>query len=38
MIHQANPLNLGRNIGLKQMIPHAERITPIIKLDLKTQC
>ena len=37
-IHQNNPLILGQKIGLKQMMAHMERITPIVKLNLKLHC
>ena len=37
MIQQINDLNLEQQIGLKQMMSHGKRITPIIKSNLKLQ-
>ena len=34
MIH----LNLGQKIGLKQMMSHVERKTPIVTISLKLRC
>ena len=33
-----NHLNLGQKIGLKQMMTCVERITLIVKLNLKLRC
>ena len=37
-MHQINHLNLGQKISLKYMMIQGERITPIVKLNLKLQC
>ena len=33
-----NHLNFGQKNGMKEMMNHAECITPIVKLNLKLQC
>ena len=37
-IHQTNHQNYGTKIGLKHVMIHAERITQLVKLNLKHQC
>ena len=37
-MHQINQLLLEQKAGLKKMMTHVERITKIIKLNLKLQC
>ena len=37
-MNQINQLNFGQKSGLKLMTTHVERITPIVKLNLKLQC
>ena len=34
-MQQINNLNLGKKIGLKEMMTHVERGTPLVKLNLK---
>ena len=38
MVQQINNPDSGQKIGLKEMMNHVERITPIFKLNLILQC
>ena len=37
-MHQTSHQNYGTKIGLKHVMIHAERITQLVKLNLKHQC